>query len=82
MAKKTYGAEEARARFPKLLELAHRGQTTLVTRRGKPYAVVAPVDHVSGARAAGALLGLRGSGKKLWGSDSARTVRHMRDEWA
>lgn len=82
MAKKTYGAEEARAQLPKLLELAHRGETTLITRRGEPYAVVAPVDHLPAGRASGGLLALRGTGKKLWGADAAQAVRRMRDEWS
>jgi len=81
MSKKTYGAEEARAQLPKLLELAHRGKTTIITRRGKPYAVLAPVDHASPRRAAGGLLALRGTGKGLWGTNAAETVRRLRDEW-
>lgn len=27
------------------------------------------------------LLPLKGSGTGLWGKDSARTLRHLRDEW-
>jgi prevent-host-death family protein len=82
VAKKTYGADEARTQLPKLLELAHRGTTTVITRRGKPYAVVAPVDHVPERRTREGLLTLRGSGKGFWGSSSARGIRRMRDEWS
>lgn len=81
MPKRTIGAEEARAKLSKLLDLAHRGKATVVTRRGEPYAVVAPVEHVPQERARGGLLALRGSGEGLWGTDSARTVRRLRDEW-
>jgi prevent-host-death family protein len=79
MAKRKIGAEEARARLPKLLELAHHGHTTVVTRRGEPYAVVAPVEQA--VRTKGKVLDLRGTGEGLWGSDASRTLRRMRDEW-
>jgi predicted nucleic acid-binding protein/antitoxin (DNA-binding transcriptional repressor) of toxin-antitoxin stability system len=38
MAKKTYGAEEARTLLPDLLERAHHGKANVITKRGKPYA--------------------------------------------
>jgi prevent-host-death family protein len=80
--KKTYGAEEARTHLPKLLERAHRGYTTLITRRGQPYAVVAPVDHVPAQRNIGGVLSLQGTGKSLWGEASSKTVDRLRDEWS
>jgi antitoxin (DNA-binding transcriptional repressor) of toxin-antitoxin stability system len=83
MSKRKVGAEEARTKLPKLLELAHQGKTTIVTRRGEPYAAVAPLDHVPTQRARGGVLALRGTGKALWGAGGgARAVRRMRDEWA
>ncbi len=38
------GAEEARSQLPSLLEGAEAGRATLITRRGRPVAVVAPVE--------------------------------------
>jgi prevent-host-death family protein len=82
MAKKTYGAEEARAMLPELLERAHHGRATVITRRGKPYAAVVPVEQLTAGRPRGSLLGLEGTGRGLWGRSSSVTVRQLRDEWS
>ena len=75
------GAEEARAQLPNLLDTAEHGQATLITRHGRPVAVVAPVDVLDvGARQA-PLTPLEGSGRGLWGDDSAETLRRLRQEW-
>jgi len=39
------------------------------------------VKGVTGSRQK-ALTALAGSGKGMWGRDSARTVRRLRDEWS
>lgn len=80
MARKSYGAEEARARLPELLERAHHGTPTVITRHGKPYAALVPVE-VAARRRKVSLLALKGSGTGLWGKDSAKTVAELRDEW-
>ena len=81
MSKRRYGAEEARALLPELLERAHHGRSTVITRRGKPYAAVVPVEQVrSGARLS--ILALSSTGKGLWGRSAAATVRRLRDEWS
>ena len=80
MTKKTYGAEDARALLPELLEKAHQGSASLITKRGKPYAALVPVEQMRRTRQA--LLALRGSGRGLWGKNSARTIRGLRDEWS
>ena len=82
MAKKTYGAEEARTLLPELLERAHHGKATLITKRGKPYAAIVPVDQAEAARAGETLLALAGSGRGLWGRNAAGTVARLRDEWS
>ena len=81
MAKKSYGAEEARAKLPELLERAHRGVPTVITKRGKPYAVLAPVTASRSARRGPTLLALRGSGSGLWGSNSTKALAKLREEW-
>jgi prevent-host-death family protein len=81
MAKKSYGAEEARALLPELLERAHQGKASIITKRGKPYAEVVPVGTVTAERPRLPFLLLAGSGRGLWGRDSRRAVKRLRDEW-
>ena len=81
MGNKKYGAEEARAKLPDLLEQAHHGQSAVITKRGKPYAAIVPVSAVLTARDSGerqAFRALKGTGKGLW---RKRAVAAMRDEW-
>jgi prevent-host-death family protein len=82
MAKnRTYGAEEARVRLPELLERAKRGEVTVITKHGKPLAKVAPVDISRLEKTKFPLLSLEGSGRGLWGRDSRRALKRLRDEW-
>jgi prevent-host-death family protein len=81
MTRHTCGAQEARTHLPELLERAHHGTVTLITRRGKPYAAVVPAKQARSAGRRLSLLSLRGTGAKLWGNDPARAVATMRDEW-
>jgi prevent-host-death family protein len=82
MAKKSYGAEEARTLLPQLLEEAHHGKTSLITKRGKPYAAIVPADAVASDKPRVPLLSLEGTGQGLWGRSSAGTVDRLRDEWS
>lgn len=82
MAKKSYGSEEARAKLPELLERAHRGQSTVITKHGRPYAAVVPAAKTLALKPRLKLLALAGSGKGLWGRDSAKAIDRMRDEWS
>jgi len=75
------GAEEARNRLPELLDAAEKGESTIITRRGRPVAVLAPVVGSGAAIGQQPLIPWQGSGRGLWGKDSARTVRRLRDEW-
>ena len=80
---KPIGSEAARQNLPDILERAAKGETTVVTKRGRPVAAVVPFD--AGARPAGrgpSLLSLRGSGRGLWGKDPAKTISRGRKEWA
>ncbi|MEK6606763.1 MAG: type II toxin-antitoxin system prevent-host-death family antitoxin [Myxococcota bacterium] len=81
MPRRTYGAEQARQRLPELLERAHHGSPTVITKRGRPYAALVPLDRGLVRTRRSSLLALRGSGAGLWGRDAARTVSRMRDEW-
>ena len=75
------GAEEARQQLPAILAAAAAGRTTLITRHGRKIAAVVPASAVSAAKPI-SLLGLAGSGRRLWGKDSANAVAELRDEWA
>lgn len=75
------GAEEARNQLPSLLEAAERGETTVITKHGKPVAALIPIDQLNAAPKQMSLLPLRGTGRGLWGEDSTKTIREMRDEW-
>jgi len=82
MARKTYGAEEARTLLPELIERAHRGERSVITKRGKPYAEVVPVGTTTDGKARLAFLSLAGTGRGLWGRDSRKVLKRLRDEWS
>jgi prevent-host-death family protein len=75
------GAEEARNQLPDLLAAAERGRSTIITRHGRPVAAIVPIEDFTGGSRQQPLLPLKGSGPDLWGRDSPRTVRDLRDEW-
>lgn len=82
MPEKTFGAEEARTLLPELLERAHHGKASLITKRGKPYAAIVPVAQVTAGKKGISLLALEGTGRGLWGRHPAASVARMRDEWS
>jgi prevent-host-death family protein len=75
------GAEEARNQLPSLLEAAERGETTVITKHGKPVAALVPIEQLNVTTKQMSLLPLKGSGRGLWGPDSTKTIRDMRNEW-
>ena len=75
------GAEDARNHLPELLDSAEIGQATVITRRGRPVAVLAPISALVNVTGQQSLLTLAGSGRGLWGEDAAATIRELRDEW-
>lgn len=77
----TKGVEEARKALPAILDAAAQGRTTLITRCGNAAAAVVPAKDAAGRKPA-SLLALAGSGKGLWGRDSASTVARLRHEWS
>lgn len=80
-----YGLEQARAQLPLIASEAVAGYTSVITRHGKPVAVVVPVAQWQAEQArqaqAGSLLALRGSGKGLWPEGAGHAVTQLRDEW-
>ena len=75
------GVESARAELPHLLDEAARGRSTLITRHGRVVAAIVPPAAAAAPRQL-SLSSLAGSGRGLWGRDSRRAVRRMRDEWS
>lgn len=75
------GSEEARKKLPSLLERAHRGHVTVITKRGVPYAAIVPVTEAMKKTAGIRIQDLRGSGKSLWREDAATWVNKIRGEW-
>jgi len=74
-------AEEARAHFSKLLNDAENGRATIITRHGRDVAVVVPIAAYARTARQQPLLDLQGTGRGLWGEDSAKTIRALKDEW-
>jgi antitoxin (DNA-binding transcriptional repressor) of toxin-antitoxin stability system len=75
------GVENARSQLPALLAEAEKGRSTIITRHGRSIAAIVPVERVAGGQRQKSLLALAGSGKGLWGKHSAKTLRHLREEW-
>jgi prevent-host-death family protein len=76
------GAEEARNQLPDLLDEAEKGRSTIITKHGRPVAALVPIEAYSAAVRQQPLMPLAGSGRGLWGQDSTRTLRKLRDEWS
>jgi prevent-host-death family protein len=76
------GAEEARNQLPDLLEAAEKGRSTIITRHGRPVAALVPIEAYSAAIRQQPLISVAGSGRGLWGKNSTRTLRKLRDEWS
>lgn len=71
----------ARNQLPALLEAAERGQSTIITKHGKPVAALVPLEQFETIGRQQSLVSMRGSGTGLWGKDSTQTIRDLRDEW-
>lgn len=80
-----YGLEQARAQLPLIASEAVAGYSTVITRHGKPVAVVVPVDQWRDQQARtvrlGGILALRGTGRGLWSQGAGPSVAQLRDEW-
>jgi prevent-host-death family protein len=76
------GVEDARNQLPALLAEAEKGRATVITRHGRAVAAIVPIERAAGGKRQKPLAGLAGSGRGLWGKDSSRTLRRLRDEWS
>ena len=80
-----YGLEQARIQLPSIAANAHAGIRSIITKHGKPYAAVVPIEDIkeptTEAELASGILSLQGTGRGLWGADVGQTVTDLRDEW-
>lgn len=76
------GAEEARNQLPDLLDAAEKGRSTIITKHGRPVAALIPIEAYAATARQEPLTPVAGSGRGLWGRDSARTLRRLRGEWS
>ena len=75
------GAEEARKQLPDLLDAAENGESTIITRHGRPVAAIVPVDAQGIVSRQESLLSVAGTGRGLWGDDSTSEIHRLREEW-
>ena len=75
------GVEAARKALPSLIDRAQQGKATLITRHGKPCALIAPPGGAGQLQAGGDIRQLRGTGKGLWGRAASRKIDSLRREW-
>ena len=82
---KPYGLEQARAQLPHIASEAVAGYTSVITRHGKPVAVVLPVSAWEAQQQAQrpriSVLALKGTGRGLWPEGGAAAVNALRHEW-
>ncbi len=80
-----YGLEQARIQLPSIAANAHAGIRSIITKHGKPYAAVVPIEDIkeptTEAELTSGILSLQGTGRGLWGADVGQTVTDLRDEW-
>jgi len=81
----TYGLEQARIQLPTIVSNAHAGIRSIITKHGKPYAAIVPLQDIqqpsTDADMKSGILALVGTGQGLWGADVGQTIAEQRDEW-
>ena len=77
----TVGIEQGRNTLPQLALRAFGGEPCVLTKHGKPYAAIVPLEMVQRAQMRKSnFSALRGTGKGLWGDAPAQMIADMRDE--
>ena len=77
----TVGIEQGRNTLPQLALRAFGGKPSVLTKHGKPYVAIVPLDMIKRAPAGtSSFFALRGTGKGLWGDAPAQMIADMRDE--
>ena len=81
MATQKIGLEQGRKQLPQLAALANSGQSSLLTKHGKPYAAIVAPALLLKSRRKPSFLALRGTGKGMWGKSVKQHIARLRDEW-
>ena len=69
--------------WPALRKLVPRDRrSTIITRHGRPVAALVPIEAYGAATRQQPLMPAAGSGRGLWGKNSTRALRKLRDEWS
>ena len=80
-----YGLEQARIQLPNIIANAHAGIRSIITKHGKPYAAIVPLQDIkkssNDAELTSGIVSLRGTGRGLWGPNVGQTISALRDEW-
>lgn len=63
-------------------DIAQQGRATIITRHGRPVAALVPIEAYGDAIRQQPLMPVAGSGRRLWGKNSTRALRKLRDEWS
>ena len=75
-------AEEVRYQFSDLLAAAEKGRSTIITKYGRPVAALIPIEAYRASLRQQPLTPVAGSGRGLWGKNSTRAHRNLREEWS
>ncbi len=76
-----YGIEQARMQLATITAKANAGVSSVITKHGKPYAAVVPIQYLQQHKRSSGILVLRGTGKGLWGKSPRKTIGALRGEW-
>jgi prevent-host-death family protein len=78
---KTIGMFEAKTHFSELVGDALRGETTVVTKHGKPVAEISPVQAVSRADERAVLERIRKHGREICARNGREVSAHEVKAW-
>jgi antitoxin (DNA-binding transcriptional repressor) of toxin-antitoxin stability system len=67
--------------LPTLLAEVHAGTPVVLTRHGKAYFTIIPLESLPSDGPRPLMRALRGSGRGLWGDDAAAWVDRLCDKW-
>lgn len=81
MSKRRHSGIEVTMRWlSSRLNQAHARKPVVITKHGRPYAAIVPLEAVQDVGRRPSIMALRGSGAGLWGEDAAAWVTRLREE--